>query len=340
MGNKVAVVILNYNGEHFLKQFIANVVDNSPQADVIVVDNQSTDNSVDYLTTHHPKVKTVVLDQNYGFTGGYNRAIADIKHQYTVLLNSDIEVSPNWLTPMIAFMDSNPHVAACQPKILDYNQKDHFEYAGAAGGYLDALAYPFCRGRIFDTLEKDQGQYNDPAKVFWATGAAMFIRTALYQQSGGLDEDFFAHMEEIDLCWRLQRLGHDIYCIPKSEVYHVGGGTLNKINPKKTYLNFRNNLCMLFKNEPALGLTWKLPIKLVLDGVAALKLWKDHSLQHVLAIVKAHWHFFYSIPSLLKKRTSQTSSFETSHTSYRDKSILIAYYFKGLKTADRLKGRG
>ncbi|WP_109830679.1 glycosyltransferase family 2 protein [Reichenbachiella versicolor] len=328
MAKKTAVVILNYNGEEFLKTFLTNVVENSPSADVIVADNLSSDGSVDFLKSNHPDVQLIELDQNYGFTGGYNRVISKLDYEYTVLLNSDIEVAPNWLEPIINFMDSNPKVAACQPKILDYNQKEYFEYAGAAGGFIDTLGFPYCRGRVFDSLEKDSGQYNSPLQVFWATGAAMFVRTKLYNEVGGLDEDFFAHMEEIDLCWRLQRAGHEIYCIPDSTVYHVGGGTLNKINPRKTYFNFRNNLAMILKNESAINLVWKIPVKLTLDGIAAIKLWKDHSFGHFIAVIKAHFHFYAKASIHWRKRTSTTT---TNTCQGPSKYILIDYFIKGKK---------
>lgn len=300
--HKTAVVILNYNGVDFLRQFLPGVIANSPDADVIVADNCSTDTSLDYLRTEYPDLRLIVFKENHGFTGGYNRAIAQITHEYSVLLNSDIEVTPNWITPIITFMDQHPEVAACQPKIKAFHDKDKFEYAGAAGGFIDSLGYPYCRGRVFDTLETDTGQYDQTMETFWATGAAMFVRTADYKNIGGLDEEFFAHMEEIDLCWRLQRSGRKVYCIPQSVVYHVGGGTLSKINPRKTYLNFRNNLSMILKNESLDNLIWKLPVRLGLDWLSAIKFWKDDSFGHFLAVLKAHRDFFWRIPLNLKKR--------------------------------------
>ncbi|PIB35177.1 glycosyl transferase family 2 [Reichenbachiella sp. 5M10] len=328
---KTAVVILNYNGVGFLKQFLPGVIALSPDADVIVADNGSTDGSLDYLRRAHPELRLIVFDQNYGFTGGYNRAIDQIDHEYTVLLNSDIEVTPHWITPIVEFLDEHPEVAACQPKIKAYYEKDKFEYAGAAGGFIDALAYPYCRGRIFDTLESDTGQYDTIQPIFWATGACLFIRTADYQAVGGLDEDFFAHMEEIDLCWRLQLQDKLVYCLPESTVYHVGGGTLSKINPQKTYLNFRNNLSMIFKNESRINLIWKLPLRMSLDWISALKFWKDESFAHCLAILRAHKDFVLLLPQNTKKRRKPTHRANPKMTQNTVKSILFHYFIKKQK---------
>ena len=299
---KTAVVILNYNGEKFLKDFLQLVVDYSPSADIIVVDNASTDNSVVFIKSKFRTVKLIEFTENYGFTKGYNEALKQIEATNYVLLNSDVEVTKNWLTPIIDFMDENEAVAACQPKILSYHQKTHFEYAGASGGYLDSLAFPYCRGRVFDTIEEDLGQYNDSCQVFWATGACLFIKSEVFHSLGGLDEDFFAHMEEIDLCWRINLSGKKVFVIPESEVFHVGGGTLSKSNPQKTYLNFRNNLAMLYKNTPSLYLFYKLPIKILLDWAAGLKFWKDNSFGHFWAVLRAHAYFVTHLRRNYKKR--------------------------------------
>jgi len=247
----VAVVILNYNGRTYLERFLPSVLRSTyPRLEVVVADNRSTDGSLDFLRTQHPSVRILANPSNEGFAQGYNTALAQVSAEISVLLNSDVEVEPGWIEPVVALMAGDERIAACQPKILDWNAPDRFEYAGAAGGWIDSFGYPFSRGRVFDTCERDTGQYDDPAPVFWATGAAMFVRTAVFLAHGGFDPYFFAHQEEIDLCWRLQRAGYRIYACPASVVRHVGGGTLPQGNPRKTYLNFRNNLVMLWKNLP------------------------------------------------------------------------------------------
>lgn len=251
---KLAVIILNWNGRKLLEQFIpaASEYTISDEADLIVADNGSTDDSLDWLRSHHPEVGIIALDTNYGFSEGYNRAIKATNYPYTVLLNSDVEVTPGWWRPLLEFMEKNPATAAVQPKIRAYNDKEKFEYAGAAGGYLDRLGYPYCRGRIFDRIETDNGQYDSaPAEICWASGAALMVRTDIYLHLGGLDELFFAHMEEIDLCCRMHAAGYKVYFVPDSVVFHVGGASLPQGNPRKTYLNFRNNLLLLHKNLPA-----------------------------------------------------------------------------------------
>ena len=268
---KIAVVILNYNGASMLEKFLPSVVAFSPEADVIVADNASNDNSVDLLVDKFPSVPIIRLDRNYGFADGYNKALAQVEAEYYMLLNSDVEVTEGWLSPLLSFMEANSNVVACQPKLLDYKNKAFFEYAGAAGGFIDRYGYPYCRGRIFDTVEKDCGQYNDAYPVFWATGAALMVRSKDYWAADGLDGRFFAHMEEVDLCWRLKSRGGEIYCVPQSEVYHVGGATLDKSNSRKTFLNFRNNLLMLYKNLPDNELCHVMAVRAVLDYVAAFK---------------------------------------------------------------------
>lgn len=271
MMKRVAVVILNYNGADMLRTFLPGVVEYSPEAEVIVADNASTDDSVEVVQRLFPTVRLIRLEQNWGFADGYNKALEQVDAEYSILLNSDVEVTKGWIAPMLAALDADSDVVACQPKILDYKRKTHFEYAGAAGGFIDRYGYPYCRGRIFDTLEEDKGQYDTVCDISWATGAALMIRTAEYRTSGGLDGRFFAHMEEIDLCWRLRARGRRILCVPQSTVYHVGGATLSKSNPKKTYLNFRNNLLMLYKNLPQEELRSLMRIRCLLDYVAALK---------------------------------------------------------------------
>lgn len=263
-----AIIILNYNGVHFLKQFLPSVIAHSPGHQVIVADNASTDTSLEFLRENYPSVEIFAFSENYGFAEGYNQALDRVENTYSILLNSDVEVTPNWIEPILQLMEQDVSIAACQPKVLAYHQKTHFEHAGAAGGYIDQLGYPFCRGRMVDITEKDEGQYDHIAPIFWATGACFFVRTEVYKSAGGFDKSFFAHMEEIDLCWRLQRMGYKLYCQPKCVVYHVGGGTMPTTNPRKTYLNFRNSTVMLYKNERFIPLLWKLPAKQGLDLLA------------------------------------------------------------------------
>ncbi|REA60358.1 glycosyltransferase family 2 protein [Dyadobacter luteus] len=296
----VAIVILNFNGQHYLEQFLPGVISHSDGHDVWVADNASTDHSMEWLSANYPFVKTLLIPENKGYAGGYNEALRQIKSDYYILLNSDIEVTENWIAPVISFMESDEKIAACQPKILAYDLRTHFEYAGAAGGYMDYLGYPFCRGRIFDTREKDEGQYDDEKDVFWATGACLFVRADAFHKANGFDQRFFAHMEEIDLCWRLLNMGYRITYSGKSSVYHVGGGTLHKSNPRKTFLNYRNNLVMLFKNLPK-GRRWKtIFFRLVLDGISSVRFIASGALPDVLAIIRAHFAFYAMIPSLTK----------------------------------------
>ena len=272
---KVAVVILNWNGEQMLRNFLPSVVEHSVlpkamgEAVVYVADNGSTDASLALLAEEFPAVRTIVFDENYGFADGYNKAFEQIDAEYAVLLNSDVEVTPGWLLPLVEYMDAHPQVAACQPKLMAYHKKDEFEYAGAMGGYLDRYGYPYCRGRIFDTIEKDHHQYDADVPLLWATGACLLVRLPIYKEVGGLDGRFFAHMEEIDLCWRLRCRGYEVRSVASSIVYHVGGATLNAGHPRKTFLNFRNNLLMLYKNLPESELTGVLFIRALLDYVAA-----------------------------------------------------------------------
>ena len=309
---KTAVVVLNWNGRAWLEKFLANLVKHSQESTVFVADNASTDDSVDFVKSNFPSVKIIINASNGGYAKGYNDALKQIDAEYFVLINSDIEVTEDWLSPIIDLMDSDKKIAACQPKLLDYKNKAKFEYAGASGGFIDNLGYPFCRGRIFDDIEQDNGQYNDAIEVFWATGACLFVRSTSFNEVGCLDEDFFAHQEEIDLCWRLKNKGYKIMVQPKSVVYHVGGGTLNAGSPFKTHLNFRNNLFMLFKNLPTFSLFTTIPTRLLLDGVAALTfLNKPKGLKHVLAIAKAHFTFYFEIPKLIAKRQKINQTLKT-----------------------------
>lgn len=292
----VAVVILNWNGKHHLEKFLPSVFTTTyPNTRVIVADNASTDESLLFLQQHYPNVEVLVLQENHGFAKGYNEALKQVDADYYVLLNSDVEVTPGWLQPIIALLESDKSAAACQPKIRAYKNRSLFEYAGACGGWLDAYGYPFARGRIFDVCEDDRGQYDDTAKVFWATGAAMVIKSAVFHQLHGFDEYFFAHQEEIDLCWRIQLAGFAVYCCPQSVVYHVGGGTLPRGNTKKTYLNFRNNQIMLAKNLPWSEKWWKIPYRLMLDHLSAGKGLLSGEVGYFVAIVEAHFAFLYWI---------------------------------------------
>lgn len=291
--NKVSVVILNWNGLEMLQRFLPSVVAYSQEegVEVCVADNASTDNSLAWLRDNCPTVRLILLDKNYGFAEGYNQALRQVEAEYVVLLNNDVEVTPFWLQPLLSYMDLHPEVAACQPKLLSEPSKEYFEYAGAAGGYLDCYGYPFCRGRIFDVVEKDDGQYDAICPIFWATGAALFIRLRDYQAVGGLDGRFFAHMEEIDLCWRLRSRGRKLVCVPQSVVYHVGAGTLKKENPRKTFLNFRNNLLMLYKNLPEQELNRTLFVRGLLDWLAALVFLLKGQWEGAWAVLRARREF-------------------------------------------------
>ena len=297
---KVAVVVLNWNGKDWLEKFLPTLIKYSQEATVFIADNASTDNSIRFTKKYFPQVEIIINKTNEGYSKGYNDALKKISAEYYVLINSDIKVTKNWLNPIIHLMDSEQNISACQPKLLDYNNTSKFEYAGASGGFIDNLGYPFCRGRIFQNIETDEQQYNDAIEIFWATGACLFVRSSHFWKVEGLDEDFFAHQEEIDLCWRLKNKGYKIMVEPKSVVYHVGGGTLQSNSPFKTYLNFRNNLCMLFKNLPINSLFVILPVRLFLDGIAAFTfLQQNKGIQHYLMITKAHFSFYFKIPKLI-----------------------------------------
>lgn len=332
--DKVAIVILNWNGEKMLRKFLPSVIEHSSQAQIYVADNASTDGSMELLRTQFPMVRTIVLDRNWGFAEGYNKALDQVDAEYYVLLNSDVEATPQWLDLLVDFMDNNKDVAACQPTLLSDAKRDMFEYAGANGGFIDRYGYPFCRGRIFDVVEQDEGQYDDICDVFWATGACLMIRSEDYWKAGGLDGRFFAHNEEIDLCWRLRLLGRRICCNPMSYVYHVGGGTLPKGNPRKTFLNFRNNLTMLYKNLPQEELGKVMRVRWLLDYVAAWQtlVFKGH-VGDFKAIYKARRAFKKWRHEFDADRERIHSTAVNPHIlERRNFSILWQYYVKKHKT--------
>lgn len=328
---RIAVVILNYNGAEMLRRFLPNVLENSPEANVYVADNGSTDNSVETMKREFPQVPLILFDKNHGFSEGYNLAIGKVEEEYALLLNSDVKVSPRWLQPLIDYMDANADVAACQPKILSYRNMSYFEYAGAAGGFMDKWGYPYCRGRIFGTVEKDEGQYNSISDVFWATGAALMVRREIYIDNGGLDSRFFAHMEEIDFCWRLRSRGMRIVCIPQSYVFHIGGATLKTTNPKKVYLNFRNNLLMLYKNTPQSNLECVMRFRKIFDNVAALKFLLTGDVKAFRAIREARRDFKVMKNDFeAARRENLAKCVVSSIPEQTDYSILRLYYI-GMK---------
>ena len=332
---RIAVVILNYNGVKFLQDFLPLVIEKSiDHSDIWVADNNSLDGSVDFLKQNFPEVNVIVNEFNGGYATGYNLALKQIEAEYYVLLNSDIEVTDNWIMPIIDLMDSDSNIAACQPKILSFEARDKFEYAGGAGGFIDAYGYPFCRGRLFQSLETDSGQYDDTKEVFWASGACMFVRADLYHKYGGLDDDFFAHMEEIDLCWRLKNYGHKIMVCPSSKVFHVGGGTLPKQSAWKTYLNFRNNFSLLYKNLPSNQLFKVFAIRLLLDGIAALKFILQGGFQDTIAVFKAHLYFYKNIGKLKKKRKELQ---QNNVSKVYDRNIVFDHYILRRKKFSELK---
>ncbi|MGB3592408.1 MAG: glycosyltransferase family 2 protein [Nonlabens sp.] len=299
---KAGILILNWNGLEHLKRYLPSVVANSPGHKIYLVDNNSMDESIKWVTVNYTEVDILVLKENSGYAGGYNQAMNSVKEEIICLLNNDVEVTPGWCDAIVQTFQTDQSVAACQPKILDWNQKDQFEHAGAAGGFLDQLGYPYCRGRIFNTLEQDHGQYDTTVDIDWATGACLFVRKSVFLEAGGFDPDYFAHQEEIDLCWRLRSMGHRIICNPASQVYHLGGGTLSMNHPKKVYLNFRNSLFNIVKNEQSTFWVGKLFLRMVLDGIAVLYFVLKKQPQHLFAILKAHRSLYSSMKSLLAKR--------------------------------------
>ena len=318
---KIAIVILNWNGEKLLQQFLPSVIKYSENAVIYVADNASTDDSIEIIKREFPTVKIIQNKDNFGFAKGYNEALQFVNEPYYALVNSDVEVTKNWLNPIVELFDNEPKTAIIQPKILDFKKKTHFEYAGAAGGFIDKYGYPFCRGRIFETVEEDKGQYNDETEIFWATGACFFIRKDVYHELKGFDADFFAHQEEIDLCWRAFNLGYKTKYTSKSVVYHVGGATLNVANPMKTYLNFRNSLYMLVKNLPIGELFLVIFMRMILDGIAALKFLVQGKGKHFLAVLKAHYSFYINLNRVISKRNkTQLPNY------YHTKSIVWSYF--------------
>ena len=326
MDKKIAVVILNWNGAKLLEQFLPSVVAYSGEANIYVADNASTDNSIAVIKEQFPSVQIIQNEGNFGFAMGYNVALQNVEEPYYALVNSDIEVTENWLSPILSIFENEPTTGIIQPKILDFKNKEYFEYAGAAGGYIDSFGYPYCRGRIFESIEKDHHQYDDETEIFWASGACFFIRKEIYRTLNGFDPDFFAHQEEIDLCWRANNLGFTAKYTSKSVVYHVGGATLNQGNPKKTFLNFRNSLLMLLKNLPKHQLFPIIFIRLVMDGLAGIQFILKGKFAHCFAILKAHFYFYHLINFTLKKRgTIQKSDY------YQSKSIVFSYYLNQKK---------
>lgn len=338
--NKVSVVILNWNGAEMLRQFLPSVLRYSAGEgiEVCVADNASTDASREVLHTEFPVARLIELDRNYGFAEGYNRALEQVEAEYVVLLNSDVEVTPHWLDPLVAYMDTHTDTSACQPKLLSQRNKEYFEYAGAAGGFIDRYGYPFCRGRIFEVVEKDEGQYDAVQSVLWAGGAALFIRLADYREAGGLDGRFFAHMEEIDLCWRLRSRGRKLVCIPQSVVYHVGAATLKRENPQKTYLNFRNNLLMLYKNLPEKELNHVLRVRGLLDVIAALVFYLKKEKENARAVFRARKEFKEIRYSFAASRIENMMKSTDENIPERIHSgILLKYYLFRRKYFSQLK---
>jgi GT2 family glycosyltransferase len=332
--DKIAIAILNYNGEDFLRRFLPSFLKFSSSAPIYVIDNKSTDDSIRLLKNEFPEVGVIPLKSNTGYAGGYNEGLKQIKCEYVAIVNSDIEVTADWLHPLVAFLDENENCVAVQPKIRSFSDKDRFEYAGAAGGFLDKLGYPFCRGRIFDKTEVDTGQYDDVTEVFWTSGACFVVRKEAFEYVGGFDTDFFAHMEEIDLCWRLKRDGYNLFCIPQSTVYHVGGGTLSVVNPTKTFLNFRNGLALLLKNLPATQL-YKLPLRMLLDLIAALKFTLDGDGKHAIAVMRAHYSFSQQFRRDYLKRSGNYSGV-LNKQSIQVRSVVWKRFITGVDRFSKL----
>ena len=318
----LAIVILNYNGISWFDKFLQGVIDHSSGSSLYVIDNASTDSSVSYLASNFPSVTVIQNSENLGYAGGYNEGLKEIEEDIYCLLNSDVEVTENWTTPILSLFNTHPEIAAIQPKILSYKNKNKFEFAGAGGGFIDNLGYPFCRGRIFFSLEEDLGQYNDTCEIFWATGACLFIRKEDFRNQNGFDPDFFAHMEEIDLCWRLKNEGKKIYYCGESYVYHVGGGTLNPYDPRKTFLNFRNNHLMMIKNLPSHSAFPIIFIRLVLDGLAGIQFIFSSGWKYCWAVVRAHFAVYRLLPRFLKKRKAGISNY------YSKKNVVFQYFMK------------
>ncbi len=325
--SKLTIVILNYNGQDFLARFLPTVILHSAGYQIVVADNGSTDDSVSFLKNNFPQLELIEFAENYGFCGGYNKALNKIESEYYLLLNSDIEVSADWIAPMEELLDTNKKIGAVQPKILSWHQKDRFEYAGAAGGYIDTLGYPFCRGRIFEITEIDHGQYDKSSEIFWATGACLLIRSELFHRFGGFDEYLFAHMEEIDLCWKLQKHGFASFYCPKSVVWHVGGGTLPKNNARKTFLNFRNSMVLLIKHLPFTALLWKLPLRWMLDILAFINYILKKSPKNAIAIIQAHMDIILNLSLVFESRSKEKIKGMPRNGRIKG-SIVWLYYFQ------------
>lgn len=323
----IAVVILNWNGKGLLEQFLPSVTAHSDGAVIYLADNASTDDSVAFVKTNYPEVKIIVNKGNFGYAKGYNAALKEVEEEIYVLVNSDVEVTSGWLEPAIALFEADPETAIIQPKILDYKNKSYFEYAGAAGGFIDKYGFPYCRGRIFDTIEEDKGQYDDNAEIFWASGACFFIRKDAYRELGGFDEDFFAHQEEIDLCWRAFNKNYKVRFCYQSVIYHVGGATLNTGSPRKTFLNFRNSLWMMIKNLPAGQLFPTLFIRLSLDGMAGIRFLSKGKFAHLWAVLKSHFYFYLKLFHFIKKRNPKQY-----RNYYTTKNLPYTYFARGKKT--------
>ena len=329
MSKSLSVIILNWNTRHLLEKFIPVVVKNSsiPNVDIIVADNGSTDDSLDWLRTNYPQVRIIDFPQNYGFSEGYNKAISSVNSDFSVLLNSDVAPAEGWLEPLIEIMTKNPNVAAVAPKIKDYNNPEKFEYAGAAGGFIDRFGYSFCRGRIFDVIEEDKGQYDTESKIFWGSGAALMVRTELFNSTGGLDLDFFAHFEEIDWCWRVKNMGYEIMFTPKSEVFHVGGGTLPYNNYRKSFLNFRNNLFLIVKNKHGFRGWITLIFRILLDYITVLKYLVTGKFSLAKSIIAAHWNFIKKLPMFIRKRRIlKPSVVKKNHSEIYKGAIVFDFY--------------
>lgn len=329
--HKIAIVILNWNGEKLFPEFLPSIIEHSQGAniEIVVADNGSTDQSINILQTNFPTVTLIDLKKNYGFAQGYNVALKQIDADYYVLVNSDVKVTKNWIQPCVQHFENDDKVVAIQPKILNYKHAEYFEYAGAAGGFIDKYGYPFCRGRILDQLEKDENQYDKSSEIFWATGACMFVRAEAFKSAGGFDSDFWAHMEEIDLCWRLKNRGYRIIYEPKSIVYHLGGGSLEYGNPKKVFLNFRNNLFMLYKNLPKHKFYRTLLQRMLLDGVAALKFLFGAEFKAFGAVFKAHLQFYKNLRNLREKRKQLLAQFSVNnHEQMFDKSLMWSFFIQ------------
>ena len=332
----VAVVILNWNGKDLLSRFLPGVVSSKySNLQLIVGDNASTDNSVEFIRANYPQIRIIENDQNYGFAEGYNRILQQVNADYYVLLNSDVEVPEDWIEPVIRLMETDSQIAAAQPKIKWQRDKSEFEYAGAAGGFMDINGFPFCRGRLFDEVETDFGQYNDPKEIFWASGAAFFIKTAVWKQTSGLDPDLFAHMEEIDLCWRLKNLGYKISYCPDAEVYHVGGGTLDANNPRKIFLNFRNNLMIMQKNLPLKEVYFQLVIRFFIDFVALIQFLLKGKPEFAMAVSRAHYQFLKNLQKTGDKRTDLQLPY-CSHTGVLKSSVVWSFFIKGIRRFSQL----